>query len=243
MKKFSHVDNFTGYMRHVFTIANSGPPAQTMLDIPAGNGRLSEKLKQHGHHVTSADINAEKETYVYADMEKPLPFEENRFDTVICLEGIEHILSPALLIQEFCRICKPDGRVIVSTPNIHNMFSRFQFLCTGTFFQFEPYANQMPLDGEKIDRGHISPVSLNQFKYLFACEGAKLEAIGGDKYKRKAMLPLLLPFIAMGWLWTRGKRLRTRWNNKVEPCVPRSLFSPPFLFSRSLILVFKKENL
>ena len=40
---YSHVGNFTGYMGRVFALVVAGPPAQRVLDLPAGNGLLIKK--------------------------------------------------------------------------------------------------------------------------------------------------------------------------------------------------------
>lgn len=241
MKKFSHVKNFTGYMTKVYHEINKSPVKQDILDIPAGNGLLSEKLSKDGHNVVCADINSERTDYVYADMESTLPFEDQSFDTIMCLEGIEHVIEPSRLVSELCRISRSDSRIIVSLPNIHNLYSRLQFLLTGTFFQFEPYANQYILN-EKIDRGHISSLSVVQLKYLFACNGAKLKAISGDKFKRKILLPVLSPLLLLGMLWTRTPKFRKRWNGTKAKTSPNWLFHPNLVLSRSLILVFEKKS-
>ena len=130
-KKFSHVPNFTGYMKIALTLINRTSKHQKILDIPAGNGLLAEELREHGHKVVCADINKEKENFVFANMSETLPFSDNEFDTVICLEGIEHLINPTKLIKELCRVCKKDGRIIISTPNIQNLYSRFNSCAQG----------------------------------------------------------------------------------------------------------------
>ncbi|MBN1294279.1 MAG: class I SAM-dependent methyltransferase [Candidatus Latescibacteria bacterium] len=241
MKKFSHVSNFTGYMKIVYKLVTSFESNQKILDIPAGNGLLAEKLSEQGHHVVCADINDEKKEYVYADLEKKLPFPNNEFDTVICLEGLEHVINPDALIAELCRICKKGGRVIISLPNIQNMYSRLQFLCTGTFYQFSLYPRLNP-KGEIIDRGHVSSLSYVQLKYLFAENNAKLIKVTGSKYKKKILLPFLLPFILIGALWVRSKKFRKRWYDSMISNYPKELFNKNLLFSRSLIMVFELDE-
>jgi SAM-dependent methyltransferase len=90
------------------------------------------------------------------------------FDTCLCLEGIEHVVDLAALIQEFCRITKSGGLVIISLPNVQNLFSRFRFLCTGSFYQFTPWGSRHLQPGEPIDRGHVSPLSYLQLRDLFS---------------------------------------------------------------------------
>ena len=241
MRKFSHVSNYTGYMKIVYQLVNTFESPQIILDIPAGNGLLAEKLSKFGHTVVCADINSEKEEYVYADLEHKLPFQDNDFDTVVCLEGLEHVINPDAVIAELCRVCKSGGRIIISLPNIQNMYSRLQFLCTGTFYQFGLYAQQHP-KGQRIDRGHISSLSYLQLKYLFAGNNAKLIKVTGNKYKRKILLPFLVPFIVIGALWARTGKFRKRWDNSTSDNFPKELFNKNLLFSRSLIMVFENDT-
>ncbi len=241
-EKFSHGRQFTGYMAVIYKWLSSADPGLKILDIPAGNGLLGEKLKALGHRVTLADINNEKNDFVYADMAKPLPFEDNEFDVVICMEGIEHVLEPVRLICELCRICRPQGQIIITTPNIQNMYSRLQFMCTGTFYQFPPVLPAAVYD-TPVDLGHISPMSFMQLQYLFQSFGATIDRIGGDRYKRKLLIPFLWPFIVAGYAWVR--RFKNSELSSNEPAGPKEmkyLFSLPLLFSRSVILGFVKQS-
>jgi SAM-dependent methyltransferase len=239
-KDFTHVANFTGYMAVVFQILTAGKPGQRILDLPAGNGLLAARLRADGHTVVCADINREKVDYVFADLNERLPFADGEFDAVSCMEGIEHTLEPTVLIRELCRITKPGGRIILTTPNIQNVFSRFKFLCTGCFFLFSPWGNCHLQPGELKDRGHISPLGYLQLRYFFRYRGAKLVAVQGDRWKKKWLLPLLLPFLALGWVWSRMELSRQKEATAEHREMLQHLFSPAALFGRSLILVFEK---
>lgn len=46
-----------------------------------------------------------------------LPFEEASFDVTLSLETVEHVAKPAFFINELARVTKPDGMLILSTPN------------------------------------------------------------------------------------------------------------------------------
>lgn len=80
-RKYSHVPNFTEYMKKVFKLVNNNTECQKILDIPAGNDLLAMKLRESGHDVICANINNEKEDYVFADMSEPLPFNDEEFDS------------------------------------------------------------------------------------------------------------------------------------------------------------------
>jgi len=238
-----HVPNFTGYMEVVFQIVQGADGRQKILDAPAGNGLLAARLRECGHQVVCADINRARPDYAYADLNQALPFPDSEFDTCICMEGIEHLLKPAGLVSELCRITRPGGRIILSLPNIQSAFSRLSFMCTGCFFQFAPWnESRHPRPGEPIDRGHISPVGYLQLRYLFEDNGARLVSMYGDRWKKKWVFPFLLPFFALGWAWARIELKRWPDAPKAD-CLEkfRHLGSPVVLFSRSLILSFARE--
>jgi len=241
--EFSHVPNFTDYMGIVLQIIQGEKNPQRILDIPAGNGLLAARLRECGHRAVCADINREKPDYVYADLNERLPFADAEFDTCICMEGIEHVIDPAALISELCRITRAGGRVILSLPNIQNAFSRLNFLCAGYFYQFSPGMSRHLKAGEEIDRGHISPLSYLQLRYLFQHYGGRLRRLDGDRWKKKWLIPFLLPFIALGWVWAR-RELARQPDAPKEDCrqMLGDLFSAPALFSRSLVLTFEKGN-
>ncbi|MBU0655717.1 MAG: methyltransferase domain-containing protein [Gammaproteobacteria bacterium] len=221
-------------MKVVLQIILAKGGQQRILDIPAGNGLLAQKLREHGHTVICGDINEEQEHYIFADMSGTLPFQNGEFDTVVCMEGIEHVITPSLLVSELCRICKPGGRIILSLPNIQNLYSRLQFMCSGTFYQFPPFLPEAHHKTEKVDLGHISSLSYVQLRYLFSYFGAKVTHVSGDKYKRKFLTPILLPFVAIGWLWFKVAR-------KPDETDPALFSNRKLLLSRSLIMVLEKE--
>jgi SAM-dependent methyltransferase len=46
-----------------------------------------------------------------------LPFADDAFDLVVCFEVVEHLLRPQRLLAECRRILKPEGTLVISTPN------------------------------------------------------------------------------------------------------------------------------
>ncbi len=93
MKKFYYHDKFSDTMYVVFKeiVNRINKRSAHILDIPAGAGRLSDRLRREGFKVICADINDSRNDYVFTDMNKPLPFADEQFDAVISMEGIEHI--------------------------------------------------------------------------------------------------------------------------------------------------------
>jgi SAM-dependent methyltransferase len=51
-----------------------------------------------------------------ADLRK-LPYDDDEFDLVVSFETIEHVSDPAVVFDELARVLKPEGLLLVSTPN------------------------------------------------------------------------------------------------------------------------------
>ncbi len=98
-----------------------------VLDAGAGLGVVSEELAHHfgafvvaldnSRWVTGIDRAAHP---VQADM-MSLPFDNTSFDTVICLEVLEHTLDPDRVLAEIWRVLRPGGALILSTPSYMNV--------------------------------------------------------------------------------------------------------------------------
>lgn len=56
-----------------------------------------------------------------------LPFPQETFDTVVCVEMLEHDDAPWLTAAESIRVLKPGGRLIACAPGIS--FPRHDFPC------------------------------------------------------------------------------------------------------------------
>lgn len=50
------------------------------------------------------------------DISKPLPFDDNTFDTIICSDVLEHIYNPVDVMNEMVRVCNSGGHIMINTP-------------------------------------------------------------------------------------------------------------------------------
>jgi SAM-dependent methyltransferase len=55
-----------------------------------------------------------------------LPYDDGHFDVVLCAEVIEHLtFYPTLMLREIHRILKPDGLMVLTTPNVLRHFYNY----------------------------------------------------------------------------------------------------------------------
>jgi 2-polyprenyl-3-methyl-5-hydroxy-6-metoxy-1,4-benzoquinol methylase len=105
-----------------------------ILDVGCSDGTFGELLERVGHTVTGIDIQAlpgidsRVSRFVEADLEQGLSqhFDSHSFDMVILADVLEHVRSPGALLREAKAVLKPDGRILVSIPNIGHWYGRLK---------------------------------------------------------------------------------------------------------------------
>jgi SAM-dependent methyltransferase len=65
---------------------------------------------------------------VQGDLNRTLPFKNERFSCVFGLSVLEHLLNPCHFMQEAFRVLKPGGRLVILTPNISTYFTALLIL-------------------------------------------------------------------------------------------------------------------
>jgi SAM-dependent methyltransferase len=63
-----------------------------------------------------------------ADASGPLPVEDQQYDSVICLELLEHLTTPLQLLGEIRRVLRPNGRAVLSVPNPYSWVELYREL-------------------------------------------------------------------------------------------------------------------
>lgn len=83
-------------------LAAAGAASVIGVDIAAD--AVAHAAKKYGHDYRQGDVTA-------------LPVDDASLDVVVSFETIEHVADPAAAIKEFRRVLRPDGVLVISTPN------------------------------------------------------------------------------------------------------------------------------
>jgi 2-polyprenyl-3-methyl-5-hydroxy-6-metoxy-1,4-benzoquinol methylase len=165
------------------------PPRGRLLDVAAGAGYTSARLRSMGFDVTATDIHegqflADGVELVAADLNRRFPFDDGAFDAVVALEIIEHLENPNRFLRELRRVVKPGGRVALSTPNILCLRSRLRFLFRGEFHLFYDMQRRLEDPFHEQARGHITPMPAWLLQHFCADAGL---ALHGPRYTRESL--------------------------------------------------------
>ena len=112
------------------TLALDRVPAPFVLDVATGTGRMPRALlRQRGFdgRVVGLDLSrrmlsravettaqfSDRLTYIWQDA-RCLPFDDDVFDAVTCLEAMEFFPHPHVALREMIRVLKPNGVMLVS---------------------------------------------------------------------------------------------------------------------------------
>ncbi len=174
-------------------------PRGALLDVPAGEGALAARLIDIGFDVRCCDLYPEIFRLDGVDihqgnLDAELPFSDQSFNYVTCLEGLEHIENPQQAMREFARVLKPRGHLIVSVPNILNIEERLKWLLYGYTSHFKPItrAGREQLRSEYDNReeiaAHVNPIGYSELRYIMEKHEFEIASVHRDKPKGKAWL-------------------------------------------------------
>jgi len=96
-------------------LARVGANAHEVLDVYCG-ARPYDDLLPSGAAITGLDVPGNP--YGVADVETDefLPFEDESFDLVMCIEAFHYVADPARGVAEIARVLRPGGHAVVAVP-------------------------------------------------------------------------------------------------------------------------------
>ena len=142
------------------------------LDVGCGVGAITLLLKErlkfddaYGVDIAEANVEEAQRRGVLAQQvdlnTSNLPFPEQFFDAIFAGEIIEHMVDPDHLLQESHRALKPDGILVLTTPNLASWYNRAALLLgwqpvdTGTSFYYTVGRPRLFKFGEGATAGHL----------------------------------------------------------------------------------------
>lgn len=200
-----------------------------VVDLPAGNGVTSRILNEVEAEVIPFDLFPEYFSYdalecKRADVLKGMPLEDDSIDYIICQEGIEHFTDQFKALQEFNRILKKGGSLLITTPNYSNLQSRFSYFLSESerFNQILPpneidsiWMNNQTLSSE-IYFGHVFLIGVQKLRVLSKLAGFNIKRIIFTRARTTSIILLILsyPLIYLSNLITYFKNIRKLKSNE-----------------------------
>lgn len=104
------------------------PRSGGLLDVGGATGNLGYALREHftWRHVLEiaeacripAEAKGNSFTLQFMSDGVTMPYKDSNFNLVTALDFIEHIIDPEKFASECFRVLRPDGKVLINTPNI-----------------------------------------------------------------------------------------------------------------------------
>lgn len=210
---------------------------KVVLDLPCGEGAFSKRMLEKGADIFSADclniIKIPQPQFSLVDMNERLPYADATFDAVVCIDGIEHIERTFDFIRECRRIIRKGGVLIISTPNLTALRSRWRYLLTG-FHQGE----KSPLDeSQYTPYHHLSLVSFPELRYQLHANGFKVTTVRTNRVKLISWLYLgLVPLAYLVTVLAFNKEEKDEQVREQNREIVKQIFTVPVLFGETLIV-------
>ena len=132
--------------------------ATALLDVGCGQGELGRLIRSRfGHKADAIDIvrhdQLDPDTYRRIDfmnLDALTDCPGRFYDVIFAVEVIEHLECPRRFIRHMASWLRPDGRLVVTTPNIASLTNIGTLLVAQQFRDFRDGAGMYPC--------HISPI-------------------------------------------------------------------------------------
>jgi ubiquinone/menaquinone biosynthesis C-methylase UbiE len=263
MKHEDNPKSIKYYVKQYILKNEANLKGKTVIDFPAGNGVTSNILQKAGAKVLAYDLFPEyfeldNLKCERANIREGLPAERNSAEFLICQEGIEHFSDQFQALKEFNRVLKPNGTLLITTPNYSNLRSRMSYL----LMESERFNSIMPpneMDSiwmskehitDEVYFGHIFLIGIQKLRVLAKLSGFKIKEVHFTRSKSTSnfLFPFLYPWIYLSNWKTYRKNMRK--NDLFDEATKKEVYGEIFRLATSrkilvggdLMVEFEKEK-
>jgi len=142
-------------------VARLVSPNSKILDIGCNDGNIRNVFINPNYHGVDLDKDLIKSLVKVgvkakqADLNKnEIPFKKEKFDYILLLDVLEHVVNPQKLLLESKGRLKEEGKIITTLPNDYHILNKIRFLINKPLTEdpFAPYGHLHYFsikDGEK----------------------------------------------------------------------------------------------
>lgn len=195
-----------------------------VLEVGTATGYFSFEMTKRGCTVTGIEKDPEMakvarsycSKMLIGDIESINLEDLGQYDAIICADVLEHLREPRKTLQQLHSLLKPEGRIIISLPNIAHVWVRINLLLG--YFDYEKSGI--------LDETHLRFFTLKSAKKLAADAGLKVVSISVTP----APLPLLFSATGKGrslsflhrFNWELAKLMKTLFGYQfILECRPK----------------------
>lgn len=229
-------------------------PQRTVLDLSCGDAEILDALAADGcevrgsrfcandYIVTELEPNPARNFVIdnEVDLTKPLRYDSDSFDTILLTEVLEHLPEHSPVLSEASRVLKPGGVLLMTTPNIHRLHSRWWFFLTGSHKLICRRVG-WDLKPQELYEYHRNPVDFPYVHTLLHQCDLSVKELRFTRFKLKhAFWLLFYPLFAVACFWEYQRRFSSPVHERGERDLKRWMTSLPLLASEQLFVVARK---
>jgi 2-polyprenyl-3-methyl-5-hydroxy-6-metoxy-1,4-benzoquinol methylase len=194
-------------------IQNVTPSGAKIIDVGAGQGAFSLRLKDHGFNVVAVDTKppdfraksvpiTKLDFNSVSEIRELLKREEGKYDCVVGMEVIEHVENPWEYFRFLSKLAKVGGHILVTTPNTESAMSKIQFWFENTHAHFS--------NADFQGSGHINPLTMWELEVIASETNLEIVRLGSLCTIPKITISRNVRYMFYGFLnilfgWSAGR--------------------------------------
>jgi SAM-dependent methyltransferase len=120
-----------------------------------------------------------------------------QFNTVLCVQVLEHVFDPISMVNEMCRVLKERGHLILLVPQTSTLH-----MAPRHFYNFTRFWIQEALTRNKMEVIEVTPLggiwsSMASHLFFFPFQSVRYRGMSTKECKRNLLFYLLYPFMLL----------------------------------------------